>query len=70
MRPDRINESIGDRLDRLRLPDVGPVASKAGDHNKAVMDRRRTIASPTAQLKRRTIRPLRLLTLVKGGFKA
>lgn len=37
MGPDRIDEHIRDRLDRLRFPNIGPAASEAGDRNQTVM---------------------------------
>ena len=39
MRPDRIDERIGNRLDGLRLPDLAPAPTEAGDRLEAVMDR-------------------------------
>ena len=36
--PDGVDERLGDRLDRLRLPDVGPAPTEAGDGLEAVMD--------------------------------
>jgi hypothetical protein len=38
MRPDDIDERVGDRPDRLRLPDVGPAPAEAGDSLETVMD--------------------------------
>jgi hypothetical protein len=38
---DRINERIRYRLDRLRLPDIGPAPAKTRNGLKAVMDRGR-----------------------------
>jgi len=38
MGTDRINERIGDRLDGLRFPDIGPAASETGDRDEAVME--------------------------------
>jgi hypothetical protein len=52
MRPNRINESIGDRLDRLRLPDIGPATSETGDRHKAVMERRRDNRLPDGPLEK------------------
>ncbi len=39
--PNRVNERIGDRLDRLRLPDVGPAPTEARNRFQAVMEGRR-----------------------------
>jgi hypothetical protein len=39
--PDRIDERIGDRLDRLRFPDVGPAPAEARDGLESVMEGRR-----------------------------
>src|SRR5262249_31184193 len=38
MGPDRVNERIGDRLDRLRLPDVSPAPAEAPDRFQAMMN--------------------------------
>ena len=50
--PDRVNERIRDRLDRLRLPDVGPAPTEAGDRLEAVMDGGRDHLLPDGPLER------------------
>ena len=50
--PDRVNERIRDRLDRLRLPDVATAPTEAGDRLEAVMDGGRDHSLPHGPLER------------------
>jgi hypothetical protein len=49
---DGVNERVGHRPDRLRLPDVGPAPSKARDRFEAVMARRGDHFLPDGPLER------------------
>src|SRR5208337_133098 len=50
VRPDRFNESIGDRLNRLRLTNIGPATAEAGYCNQSMMKGRRDNPLPDGPL--------------------
>ena len=50
VRPNRVHERIGDRLDRLRLPNVGPAPTEARNRLEAVMEGGRDHSLPDGPL--------------------
>ena len=62
IRPDCVNERIGDRPDRLRLPDIGPAPTETGNGLEAVMDGGRNHRLPDGPLEQSHDYPARRLT--------